>query len=85
MGRGVEACAAALGVAKGLGKVGCETVLAGDISGNAGRFATTEVCGTGKDAAEMPPAAPFSNVGAEDCKDEDAGCSALAGRSLPKL
>lgn len=84
MGRGVEAWVSTPEDAEGLGKVGCKT-LTGAISGNAGRFATTDVCGTGKDAAEMPPADSFSGVGAEDCKDEDTGCSALAGRSLPKL
>ena len=74
MGRGVAACVAAPEDAEGLAKVGCETVLTGAINGNAGRFATTDVCGTGKDAAEMPPADPCPNVGTEDCKDEDAGC-----------
>jgi hypothetical protein len=42
-GRGVEACIAAPADAEGLGKVGCETELAGAISGNAGRCATTDV------------------------------------------
>lgn len=74
VGRGIAARVAAPEDAEGLAKVGCETVLIGVISGNAGRFATTDVCGTGKDAAEMPPADPCSNVGTGDGKDEEAGC-----------